>query len=61
MNSLGDIREKGKTFWKNQEKAGPGCQTKTILRKGLITRGIGVAPKFYITNNFFFRLCDISL
>jgi len=55
MNSLGDIREKGKTFWKNQEKAGPGCQTKTILRKGLITRGIGVAPKFYITNNFFFR------
>ena len=53
--------KKGKSFWDFVKKEGVGRRTKTILRKGLIVRRIGVTPYFYIRYKNFLVNCDISL
>ena len=61
MNSRGDIRKKGKTFWDFVKKEGVGRQMKIVLRKGLVVSRIGVTPYFYIYYKNFLVNSDISL
>ena len=53
--------KKGKSFWDFVKKEGVGRRTKTILRKGLIVRRIGITPYFYIRHKNFLIYSDISL